>query len=390
MKILLTKYDEKNLAVSFPEGFDEKLLDAVRKVPHRKWNNEKKIWLIPDSELSKKTLKENLEKIEVPQKFPQKENPYTAEIVKYQDVLRAKHYSENTIDAYTKWVKEFFEKYGLNKNSIKYTNQFLTGLAVKYHVSASTQNQAMSALLFYYKYVREENSDSLKNIIHAKQSKTVPTVLTPGEVAQIISFIPDDKKLVVELLYGTGMRLNEALNLRVMDLDFERKEILVRRGKGSKDRRVMLPQKLIPRLKEQIEAVHKLHKKDLSDGWGKVKIPDALLRKKPSLGKELGWQWLFPQKNRWINPVTNEEGRWHLDQSLLQKAVKQAVIQSGIPKTATCHTFRHSFATHLLESGTDIRTIQELLGHSDLRTTMVYTHVLHRPAGEIVSPLDKM
>lgn len=173
-------------------------------------------------------------------------------------------------------------------------------------------------------------------------------------------------------------------------MNFDMNEIIVRHGKGDKDRHVMLPQKLVPKIKEQIEAVRKIHQKDLEDGWGKVAMPNQLDKKYPTVAKEFKWQWLFPQANRWKNKETGEEGRWHLDESLLQKAVKKAVLESGINKNASCHTFRHSFATHLLENGYDIRTVQELLGHSDIRTTMIYTHVLNKGAGGVISPLDRM
>ena len=230
----------------------------------------------------------------------------------------------------------------------------------------------------------------LGSVIHAKKKERIPVVFSRDEVAKVIGCMYGTKKLIAKLLYGTGMRLNEALSLRILDLDFDRNEIIIRHGKGDKDRHVMIPQKLVPELKAHIEKVQQIHTQDLADGWGAVVLPGALAGKYQGGSKEFKWQWLFPQKNRWINAKTGEQGRWHLDESLLQRAVKQAVLEAGVNKNASCHTFRHSFATHLLEIGYDIRTIQELLGHSDVSTTMIYTHVLNRGAGGVVSPLDRL
>ena len=208
------------------------------------------------------------------------------------------------------------------------------------------------------------------------------------EVASVIERLDGNKKLAVELLYGTGMRLNEVLALRIPDIDFDRNEITARFGKGGKDRRVMLPKSLIAKLKKHITEVKCIHDKDLADGWSAVQLRDGMSKRSSEIAKEFRRQWLFPQKNRWINEKTGQQGRHHIDESILQKAVKTAVREAGIIKNASCHTFRHSFATHLLESGYDIRTVQELLGHSDVRTTMIYTHVLSRGAKEVESPLD--
>ena len=204
------------------------------------------------------------------------------------------------------------------------------------------------------------------------------------EVHAVISRLEGSKRLAAEILYGTGMRLNELLGLRILDIDFDRNEIIIRCGKGGKDRRVMLPKSLIPKIKEHIAGVKLLHEKDLAEGWGKVLLPPSISKRSPESAKEFRWQWLFPQKNRWKNEKPGEEGRHHIDESILQKAV----LEAGIIKNASCHTFRHSFATHLLENGYDIRTVQELLGHSDVRTTMIYTHVLSKGAREVISPLD--
>lgn len=213
-------------------------------------------------------------------------------------------------------------------------------------------------------------------------------VLAKEEVKAVIAHLEGSKRLAAEIMYGTGMRLNEVLNLRILDIDFDRKEITVRYGKGAKDRRVMLPQALISKIKSHISEVKKIHEKDLADGWGSVQMRENI-HGKVNAAKEFRWQWLFPQKNRWINENTGQQGRHHIDESIMQKAVKKAILEAGIVKNASCHTFRHSFATHLLENGYDLRTVQELLGHSDVRTTMIYTHVLNRGAKEIKSPLDE-
>ncbi|MCQ2579201.1 MAG: integron integrase [Treponemataceae bacterium] len=223
-----------------------------------------------------------------------------------------------------------------------------------------------------------------------KKSQRLPVVFSRDEVLKVIANLKGSKKLAAKLMYGTGMRLNELLSLRILDIDFGQNEIIIRHGKGDKDRHVMLPQKLIPELREHIEKVRQIHNKDLAEGWGSVQLPGDYAKKSPAATKELKWQWLFPQKNRWVNKETGEQGRWHLDESLMQKAVKKAILEAGINKNASCHSFRHSFATHLLENGYDIRTIQELLGHSDVKTTMIYTHVLNKGPGGVVSPLDRL
>nr|WP_318718827.1 integron integrase [uncultured Treponema sp.] len=288
-------------------------------------------------------------------------------------------------------MNQFLKKYqGKDGGNPKNINSFLTYLAVESKVSASTQNQALAALLFYFRFVKKEPTLDLGNVVHAKKSQRLPVVFSRDEVKKIIFNLEGSKKLAAKLMYGTGMRLNELLSLRILDIDFGQNEIIIRHGKGDKDRHVMLPQKIIPELKGHIEKVRQIHNKDLAEGWGSVHLPDGYVKKTPSAPKEFMWQWLFPQKNRWVNKETGEQGRWHLDESLMQKAVKKAILEAGINKNASCHSFRHSFATHLLENGYDIRTVQELLGHSDVKTTMIYTHVLNKGPSGVVSPLDRM
>ncbi|SIQ02019.1 integron integrase [Alkalispirochaeta americana] len=267
-------------------------------------------------------------------------------------------------------------------------NAFLTHLAVQKKVSASTQNQALSALLFFFRHVLEREIGDLGSVVRAQKPQRLPIVMSKSEVKTVLAMLSGDMWLLAALMYGTGLRLAESIGLRVQDIDMARREILVRNGKGAKDRVTMLPESLISPLNKQIARVETLHNQDLADGWGRVALPEALKRKYPRADQEIYWQWVFPQRRRWRNSATGEEGRHHLDPSLVQRAVKQAVIASGLKKRISCHTFRHSFATHLLENGYDIRTVQELLGHSDVKTTMIYTHVLNKGPSGVRSPFD--
>jgi integron integrase len=269
-------------------------------------------------------------------------------------------------------------------------NAFLTHLAVKERVAASTQNQALSALLFLYRHVLAREIGDLGEVIRARKPKRMPVVMTREEVKAVLDHLSGDKWLMASLMYGTGLRLMECLRLRVQDIDFSRKEILVRDGKGAKDRITMLPESLRAPLQDHLKRVKAIHERDLADGWGRVLMPEALDRKYPNAPKEWRWQWVFPQENRWKNTKTGEEGRHHVHESIIQKAVAGAVRKTGLTKRATCHTLRHSFATQLLEGGYDIRTVQELLGHKDVKTTMIYTHVLNRGGKGVKSPVDEL
>ena len=269
-------------------------------------------------------------------------------------------------------------------------NAFLTHLAVKEQVGSSTQNQALCALLFLYREVLNREVGELGNVVRAKKKKRLPVVMTRAEVKCILEQLTGVKYLIASLLYGAGLRLMECLTLRVQDLDFQTGVIVVRNGKGGKDRRSMIPQTLVSLLEEHLQQVKQIHQRDLEAGWGRVQLPDALERKFPNAPAEWRWQWVFPQENRWVNSVTREQGRHHVDESIIQKAVREAVYRAGLTKRATCHTFRHSFATHLLEDGYDIRTVQELLGHSDVKTTMIYTHVLNKGPAGVRSPFDRI
>jgi integron integrase len=307
--------------------------------------------------------------------------------------IRLKHYSIRTEQAYVDWIKRYifhFDKQHPKDLGAQHVEQFLTYLAVHGKVSASTQNQAKSALLFLYREVLAAPLPWLDDVEQAKTPKRLPVVLTKEEVQAILSRLEGTHHLIVSLLYGTGMRILEVLRLRVKDIDFARKEIFVRDGKGFKDRITMLPVKLVKPLRAHLEKVKLMHEDDLLNGFGSVYLPNALAKKYPSAAHDWAWQYVFPSKRLSVDPRSEDAvtRRHHIQDQAIQRAVRQAVVDAGITKAATPHTFRHSFATHLLESGYDIRTVQELLGHSDVTTTMIYTHVLNKGGKGVDSPLD--
>ncbi len=310
-----------------------------------------------------------------------------------REALRARHYSRRTEQSYCQWVKRFIFFHNVRhpaEMAEPEINAFLTHLALKEKVSAPTQTQALSAVLFLYRYVLGRPLGELGTIIRARKPQRVPVVLTRQEVKTLLGHLDGDKGLMASLMYGAGLRLMECLRLRIHDLDLAQNQITVRDGKGFKDRITMLPEAVKGPLANHLERVKRLHQKDLAEGHGRVELPYALARKYPHAPAEWGWQFLFPQEHRWVNIRTGEQGRHHTDESLIQRAVKLAARQAGIAKHATCHTLRHSFATHLLEEGYDIRTIQELLGHKDVKTTMIYTHVLNRGGKGVRSPVDSL
>jgi integron integrase len=309
------------------------------------------------------------------------------------EVLRAHHYSLRTERAYVGWIRRFIlfhRPRHPRELSEANANRFLTHLAVDEHVAASTQNQALAAILFLYDKVLEQPLDRIEGVIRARKPKRLPVVLTADEVARVMAYLTGDKWLIATLLYGGGLRLLEALRLRVKDLDFERGEITVREGKGDKDRVTMLPEVVTRPLHDHLKRVQEIHQQDLSDGYGRVELPHALGRKFPHADREWRWQFVFPQERRWVNRQMGKQGRHHVHESLIQKAVSQAARLAELTKRVTCHTFRHSFATHLLVDGYDIRTVQELLGHKDVKTTMIYTHVLNRGGRAVRSPADNL
>lgn len=308
-----------------------------------------------------------------------------------RDAIRVKHYSYRTEESYVNWIRRYIlfhnKRHPKDMGSAEIT-AFLTHLAVKEQVAASTQNQALSALLFLYHIVLQQPLESPIDAVRAKQSKHLPTVLTKAEVNEIIKHLPGVYKLVVQLLYGSGMRLNEGLRLRVKDLDFAQRQIIVRDTKGNQNRVTMLPTSLIEPLQKHLQHTKWLHQRDLEHGYGSVYLPFALERKYPHADRSWIWQFVFPSFGLARDPRSGIVRRHHLHESGLQKTLKHAVRATNINKRVSCHTFRHSFATHLLENGYDIRTIQELLGHKDVKTTMIYTHVLNRGGRGVQSPLD--
>jgi integron integrase len=307
--------------------------------------------------------------------------------------IRLKHYSIRTEQAYTDWIKRFILHFGKKHPrdmGAAEVEQFLTHLAVAGKVSASTQNQAKSALLFLYKEVLAVELPWLDNVEQAKNPKRLPVVLNRDEIQAILSRLSGTQWLIASLLYGTGMRILECLRLRVQDIDFKRREILIRDGKGFKDRVTMLPVSLSAALQAHLAKVRILHEGDLVQGFGAVYLPYALERKYPNAAKEWIWQYVFPTTKVSTDPRTQTVRRHHVQEQAIQRAVKQAVRDADLAKAATPHTFRHSFATHLLEGGYDIRTVQELLGHADVSTTMIYTHVLNKGGKGVASPLDQL
>lgn len=306
--------------------------------------------------------------------------------------MRARHYSLRTEAIYLGWIRRFILANGRRhprELGAAEVEAFLSRLAVRENVAASTQNQALSALLFLYRQVLGIDLPWMENVVRAKRPQRIPTVLSRDEVARLLAVMEGRPRLLAGLLYGSGLRLMEALRLRVKDVDFARNEIVVRDGKGGKDRRTVLPASLAEALKQEVERVRVLHAADLAAGFGAVWLPHALARKYPHAPREPGWQYLFPSGRRARDPRDGVERRHHFDDSALSRALKAACGRAGIAKPVSAHTLRHSFATHLLESGADIRTVQELLGHKDVTTTQIYTHVLNRGAGGVLSPLDR-
>ena len=307
--------------------------------------------------------------------------------------IRVRHYSLRTEEAYLAWVRRFFSftRRHPRELSADEINAFLTHLAVHGRVAASTQRQALSAILFLYRDVLKLEPPWIDNLVRARQPKRLPTVLSRDEVAAVLARLEGTVQLIVLLLYGTGMRILECLRLRVQDVDFDLGHITIRDGKGRKDRTTLLPHACRQRLEDHMVKVKAVHDQDLADGFGRVHLPEAFARKAPAAAADWRWQYVFPAGSRGTDPRTDETRRHHLHETVVYRAVKQAAHDARVSKRVSCHTFRHSFATHLLMAGYDIRTIQELLGHKDVKTTMIYTHILNNSGGRgIVSPADTL
>ena len=311
-----------------------------------------------------------------------------------REAIRVRHYSLRTEQIYVHWVRRFVHFHGLRhprELGAAEVEAFLTHLAAERNVAPSTQGQAKSALLFLYRHVLGIQLPWLDEVVSAKAPRRLPVVLTPREVRELLHHLDGDTMgVVVALLYGTGMRLLEGLRLRVKDVEFERREIVVRQGKGAKDRVTVLPENLIAPLRAQIERSREWHRKDVAAGRAGVWLPDALSVKYPKAALAWGWQWVFPSPTLSVDPRRGIERRHHLHEQSVQRAVAGAARRAGIAKPCSPHVLRHSFATHLLQDGYDIRTVQELLGHSNVKTTMIYTHVLNRGGRGVLSPLDRI
>lgn len=308
-----------------------------------------------------------------------------------RDVMRLRHYSIRTEQSYIDWIRRFILFHGKrhpSEMSEAEVSQFLTHLAREGNVAASTQNQALSAILFLYKQVLKHEIGWLDQVERAKKPAKLPVVLAREEVRNIFAHLKGVPKIMAALLYGSGLRLMECVRLRVKDIDFAYAQIIVRDAKGGKDRVTMLPLNVVDPLRRHMDRVKTQHEQDIEDGFGSVQLPFALERKFPNAHTEWPWQFVFPSSRISRDPRTGREHRHHITEAILQSALKNAVRAAGITKPATCHSLRHSFATHLLEKGYDIRTVQELLGHKDVSTTMIYTHVLNKPGLGVKSPLD--
>ncbi|MDR5683100.1 MAG: integron integrase [Armatimonadota bacterium] len=396
------------LVVHFP--YDPQCVAKIKTIAGRRWHPEGKYWTVPrtDGVLARLLALFAGRPVEVdPALRPadrRRESATPADpaaahplpgppglLDRARQALRARHYSRRTEQAYAAWIARFVGFHGgrdPGEMGEREVNAFLTHLAVSDRVAASTQNQALAALLFLYHSVLQHPLGRVEGVVRARRPRRVPVVLSRQEVSAILDGLDGTTRLVCALLYGSGLRLLECLRLRVKDIDFQRHEVTVRDGKGGKDRVTMLPAAVAGQLQAHLERIRRQHAKDLARGLGRAPMPDALARKFPGADRQWAWQWVFPSSSHYVEPSTGVRHRHHLHESVIQRAVKEAIRRVGVTKHASCHSFRHSFATHLLEDGYDIRTVQELLGHKDVKTTMIYTHVLNRGGKGVRSPMD--
>lgn len=359
----------------------------LRALQGRRWHPETGLWSVPDGP----ELLAWVERLFAGEGVEWEEAPPPDPLAKMRAAVRALHLSPSTEKAYGAWARRFLEQAGRPPEELgeREAGAFLTALA-RSGVSAATQNQALNALLFLFKHGLGRELGMVSGVVRAKRSTRLPVVLSRDEVRRVLSKMDGTPRLMAMVLYGGGLRLLECCRLRVKDIDFAQNQIVVRAGKGGKDRYTMLPAALVEPLKKQLELVRKLHEEDLARGLGRVALPDALDRKHPNAERELGWQWVFPAPGHYVDRDTGRKRRHHLHETVLQRAFHAARLAAGITKPAGCHTLRHSFATHLLENGCDIRTIQELLGHADVSTTEIYTHVLIKGGSGVISPADSL
>ena len=391
--------EDGRLIVVLP--YSPERLAKIRTVAGRLWHGDEKYWTAPNDEgmIARLTALFADEAIELAEGLrgptPQPALPSdTAQSLldRARAAIRSRHFSPRTEEAYIGWIRRFIARPGPSpeERGEAEIGRFLSSLATDAHVSASTQNQALHSILFFYQQVLGKEVKRVEGVVRAKQALRVPVVLSRQEVLSVLNLMSGTPRLMAMFLYGAGLRLLECCNLRVKDIDFAQNQIVVRAGKGNKDRYAPLPASIQQPIKRHLEAVRRQHLEDLQKGLGCVALPDALERKYRNAPKEWGWQWVFPATSHYTDKDTGQRRRHHLHETVLQRAFKEARIKAGIAKPASCHTLRHSFATHLLEDGYDIRTIQELLGHSDVSTTMIYTHVLNRGGRGVQSPADRL
>jgi integron integrase len=395
MASIVVRPENGRLLVLF--AYSPERVAKIKTVRGRLWHGPEKYWSVPNdldmiSRLSALFADDQVEYPGSEIKSLRPANACNELLDKVRTAIRARHFSPRTETAYVAWTRRLLERTDrpLDELGEVEVGRFLSDLAEAAHVSASTQNQALNALLFAFEHGLGRKLGLVSGVVRAKRPERLPVVLSKDEVRSVLGGMNGVPRLMAMLLYGSGLRLLECCELRVKDLDWGLNQLVVRSGKGAKDRYTTLPSGMRDDLQRHLSAVELQHKDDLAAGLGRVELPNALARKYPNADKEWGWQWVFPATSHYVDRDTGARRRHHLHESVLQKAFRRARLEAGITKPAGCHTLRHSFATHLLEDGYDIRTIQELLGHTDVSTTMIYTHVLNRGGRGVQSPADRL